>query len=234
MISYEEVDDGPFHSKIHKVDCCLPFLCLPCNTLFWPCRTLVSGNKIRFSEKGFDLDLAIVHERIITHGFPASGIEHIYRNPRSEVKRFLDTFYPGHYMVYNFCCEPGRRYNPGVFEGNVEYYSFKDHCVPTLRTMVEFANSAKYWLDQDPLNICSLHCKAGKGRAGIMTCVLLIRAGICRTAAAAIEHYNSTRVKDKNGLTMISQQKYVLFYELLWRQVGIETSRRSRQIRYCN
>lgn len=48
--------------------------------------------------------------------------------------------------------------------------------------MAAFANSAKYWLDQDPENVCSMHCKAGKGRAGVMGCVLLVRSGACQSA----------------------------------------------------
>lgn len=83
--------------------------------------------------------------------------------------------------------------------------------------MIAFGESAKSWLDADPLNVCSMHCKAGKGRAGLMSCILLIRSGTCASAVEALEHYDNTRVTNKRGLTVVSQRKYVIFYEELWR-----------------
>lgn len=156
--------------------------------------------------------------RIIVHGFPATGLEHIYRNPRYEIRRLLDTFHPNHYRVYNFCCEPGRGYPPSVFHGNVRRFPFKDHNTPPLATLVAFANDAKGWLDQDENNVCSLHCKAGKGRAGLMCCVLLVRTGTCQSALEAMDYYDKHRVENNRGLTVTSQRKYVIFYEMLWRQ----------------
>jgi hypothetical protein len=156
--------------------------------------------------------------RIIVHGFPAAGIEHIYRNPRDEIRRLLDTYHDSHYRIYNFCCEPGRGYPPEVFHGNVRRYPFKDHNTPPLSTLVAFANDAKGWLDQDENNVCSLHCKAGKGRAGLMCCVLLVRSGTCQSALEAMDYYDRHRVENNRGLTVTSQRKYVIFYEMLWRQ----------------
>lgn len=156
--------------------------------------------------------------RIIVHGFPATGIEHMYRNPRYEIRRLLDTHHLNHYRVYNFCCEPGRGYPPSVFHGNVRRFPFKDHNTPPLATLVAFANDAKGWLDQDENNVCSLHCKAGKGRAGLMCCVLLVRTGTCQSALEAMDYYDKHRVENNRGLTVTSQRKYVIFYEMLWRQ----------------
>lgn len=47
-------------------------------------------------------------------------VEHIYRNPRSEVQRLLDKYHEGHYKVYNFTNEPGRTYPEHLFQGRVE------------------------------------------------------------------------------------------------------------------
>jgi phosphatidylinositol-3,4,5-trisphosphate 3-phosphatase/dual-specificity protein phosphatase PTEN len=36
-------------------------------------------------------------------GFPAIGVEGLYRNSRKDVKRFLDTRHKDKYHVFNFC-----------------------------------------------------------------------------------------------------------------------------------
>lgn len=187
--------------------------------MFHPCRKAVSGKKKRFIQNGFDLDLAYITPRIIVHGFPASGIEHLYRNPRYEIRRYLDQYHPENYKVFNFCCEPGRGYSPDVYYGRVERYPFKDHNTPPLETMAAFANSAKQWLEDDVNHVVNMHCKAGKGRAGLMCCVLLVRTGAAQSAIEAMDLYDRERVTNNRGLTVTSQRKYVIFYEALWRQV---------------
>lgn len=222
MIRHEDIDDGHLCSKPHKV-CCCPQCCLPCNCLFRPCRKAVSGKKRRIKKDGFDLDMAYVSPRIIVHGFPAVGIEHMYRNPRFEIKRFMDKHHMDNYKVYNFCCEPGRGYDPSVFHGRVERYPFKDHNTPPLETMAAFANSVKAWLDEDPAHVVNMHCKAGKGRAGLMSCVAMLRTGVAQSAQEALDIYDRERVTNLRGLTVTSQRKFVIFYEKLWREVwGVE------------
>lgn len=121
-------------------------------------------------------------------------------------------------MVYNFCCEPGRGYDPSVFHGRVRRFPFKDHNTPPLSSLVAFANDAKAWLEADERNVCSLHCKAGKGRAGLMACVLMLRTGVAESAVDAMDKYDVLRTHNNRGLTVTSQRKYVIFYEILWRQ----------------
>jgi hypothetical protein len=130
----------------------------------------------------------------------------------------MDFYHRDKYKMFNFCCEPGRGYDPKIFYGRVERYPFKDHNTPPLETMAAFANSAKYWLDQDPQNVVNMHCKAGKGRAGLMCCVLLVRTGAAKNAKEALELYDRKRVVNNKGLTVTSQRKFVIFYEALWRK----------------
>lgn len=54
---------------------------------------------------------------------------------------------------------------------------------------MNFCENAKAWLDMDEQNVVSLHCKAGKGRAGIMAACLLIRLG--ETANDAVSKYDA-------------------------------------------
>ena len=101
--------------------------------------------------------------------------------------------------------------------GRVERYPFKDHNTPPLQTLVAFGNSVQAWLEADPANVVSMHCKAGKGRAGLMSCVAMIRSGFKQNALEALDHYDRERVSNNRGLTVTSQRKWVCFYEALWR-----------------
>jgi phosphatidylinositol-3,4,5-trisphosphate 3-phosphatase/dual-specificity protein phosphatase PTEN len=58
-----------------------------------------------------------------------------------------------------------------------------------------------------------VHCKAGKGRTGMMISALLLFIGMYPSAETAINHYNRVRVIDDKGLTIASQKRYVKFLE---------------------
>ncbi|XP_073898952.1 phosphatidylinositol 3,4,5-trisphosphate 3-phosphatase TPTE2-like [Castor canadensis] len=105
-------------------------------------RRLVSGNKRRYKKDGFDLDLTYVTDRIIAMSFPSSGKRSFYRNPISEVVRFLETKHPDHYQVYNLCSTYMTQYFPTIdrkqlfiyvsFNHKVRRIKIDDHNVPTL------------------------------------------------------------------------------------------------------
>jgi phosphatidylinositol-3,4,5-trisphosphate 3-phosphatase/dual-specificity protein phosphatase PTEN len=210
---------------IESSDCCLrcPFCC-ECNWFCQPCRRCVSTNKVRWEKEGFSIDLTYISPRVITHGFPAAGAEHLYRNPRYMVKRFLEEKHGAHYHVFNFCAEPGRCYPKEVFDGRIRRFPFRDHQVPRLYVLHQFVECAVAWLAKDTRNVCALHCKAGKGRAGVMACCLLLRIGFKKTAGTMIAHYDKTRVTmnkksgRQHGLTVPSQLRFVAYYERILRQ----------------
>lgn len=71
-------------------------------------RKLVSKKKNRYNFDGINLDLTYITESIIAMGFPSLGTESFYRNPREEVKSFLERKHHKHYRVYNLCIEKER------------------------------------------------------------------------------------------------------------------------------
>ncbi|TDH68530.1 hypothetical protein CCR75_001433 [Bremia lactucae] len=189
-----------------------------CRSVLAVPRALVSQNKRRFQQDGFDLDLAYVHPRIIVMGYPAVGMEFLFRNPRSEVQQLLDERHDGNYFVYNFCDESKRSYASSVFAGRVKHFPIEDHNVPSFQTMTTFCEEAAAWLYENENHVVVLHCKAGKGRAGMMACMLLLRMGFSSSATEAIELYNRERVHDRCGLTVQSQKKWVNYYAALLAQ----------------
>ncbi|CAI5746870.1 unnamed protein product [Peronospora destructor] len=184
-------------------------------------RAFVSQNKRRFQQNGFDLDLGYVHPRIIVMGYPAVGVERLFRNPRSEVQLFLEEHHPDNYFVFNFCDEPKRSYSSHIFEGRVRNFPIEDHNVPMLQTIVAFCEKAAAWLVASESHVVALHCKAGKGRAGMMACMLLLRMSYAATATDAIDRYNRERVRDRRGLTVVSQKKWVNYYSALLAETAV-------------
>lgn len=66
-------------------------------------RHLVSGAKARHvdNETGVDLDLVYLTPRLILMAWPGTGIEGLYRNKRSQVRRFLEAKHDDRFRIFN-------------------------------------------------------------------------------------------------------------------------------------
>ncbi|KAI3702411.1 hypothetical protein L6452_28149 [Arctium lappa] len=182
-------------------------------------RHVVSQNKRRYTEGGFDLDMTYITENIIAMGFPAgdmsSGffgyVEGFYRNHMEEVIRFFETYHKDKYKVYNLCSE--RLYDASLFEGKVASFPFDDHNCPPIRLIISFCQSAYSWLKEDIENVVVVHCKAGMARTGLMISSLLLYLKFFPTAEESISYYNQKRCVDGKGLVLPSQIRYVKYFE---------------------
>eukprot|EP00300_Choanocystis_sp_HF-7_P008895 c16160_g1_i1.p1 GENE.c16160_g1_i1~~c16160_g1_i1.p1 ORF type:complete len:1328 (-),score=325.18 c16160_g1_i1:289-4236(-) len=174
-------------------------------------RQAVSGHKRRFMDDGFDLDLTYITDNIIAMGYPSQRLEGLFRNPIDEVQKFFEDRHANHYKIVNLCSE--RSYDPNLFQGRVVRFPFEDHNVPPVEMMRQFCLSCDDWLKKDPKNVVAVHCKAGKGRTGLMISCYLMYSGKYKTATDALLHYGAFRTSDKKGVTIPSQKRWVGYYE---------------------
>ncbi|XP_023320715.1 phosphatidylinositol 3,4,5-trisphosphate 3-phosphatase TPTE2 [Eurytemora carolleeae] len=181
-------------------------------------RQLISQNKRRYQQDGFDLDLTYVTNRVIATSFPSSGLWAAYRNPIEKVAQFLDTKHKDHYKVFNLCSE--KTYNTSFFHDRVERVLIDDHNVPSVAQLLEFADTVRTWLGEHPDNVIVVHCKGGKGRTGTMICVWLIESGVFTSASLSLDYFGHRRTdtnvsKKFQGVETPSQSRYVGYYEIV-------------------
>ena len=148
-------------------------------------------------------------------GYPGERMEKFYRNSMSDVQSFFKKKHPGHYKIYNLCKE--RSYADKCFERTCQnyfyFYIFEDHNPPPFDMILQFCKNLQDYLNEHKENVAAIHCKAGKGRTGVMICCYLLYSKAFKTAHDSLVYYGKIRTSNGKGVTIPSQIRYVYYFE---------------------
>ena len=196
---FEEIDESDNNEKLKKAN-------------FF--KRLVSKQKRRFQDSDFDLDMSYITDKVIAMGFPSTGVETMYRNSLTDIIKFFHIRHNDHVKVYNLCLEKDRIYNKNVFpNAKVGLFPATDHNPSPIKLILEFCIDICLYIINNPEGVAAVHCKAGKGRTGVMICSYLVFSGLCQSSEMAFRYYARVRTKNNTGVTIASQKRYIKYFE---------------------
>ena len=177
-------------------------------------KRLVSKQKRRLQDEHFDLDMSYITKRVIAMGFPSVGCETVYRNALPDVLNFFHEKHNDRVKIYNLCLEKDRIYNKNIFSrSSVGLFPATDHNPCPIKLILEFCIDICLYLLKNPKAVAAVHCKAGKGRTGVMICSYLVFSHLCETSEKAFRYYARIRTKNNTGVTIPSQKRYIRYFE---------------------
>ena len=173
-------------------------------------RTKVSGQKQRFIQGKYNLDLSYITPRIVAMGFPGSGLQLIYRNNIKQVADFFNENHAQKFLIVNIS---ENTYDANKFQGNVLHINtWQDHHAPPLHLLFDLVEKVFGFLYISTSNVVVINCNAGKGRTGSLICSFLLYSKCFTNTQDAFDYYSLKRFKKGHGLTHASQRRYVNYF----------------------
>ncbi|KAF4533858.1 Protein-tyrosine phosphatase receptor/non-receptor type [Lasiodiplodia theobromae] len=171
-------------------------------------RQIVAGPRARHPEAG--LDLCYVTDSIIATSGPSGTYpQRAYRNPLDQLVKFLDKHHGQKWAIWEFRAE-GTGYPDEEVYGRIWHYPWPDHHPPPFALVPRIVASMRNWLRADKDNVAVVHCKAGKGRSGTVSCSYLIAEEGWK-AEDALKRFTERRMRPSfgPGVSIPSQLRWV-------------------------
>ncbi|KAG9252723.1 protein-tyrosine phosphatase-like protein [Emericellopsis atlantica] len=196
-------------------------------------RQIVAGPRARHADSG--LDLSYITDYIIATSGPSQTYpQRAYRNPLDHLVAFLDEKHGDNWAIWEFRAE-GTGYPDDLVYNRIRHYPWPDHHPPPFRMVPMIMGSMRNWLhggdldahsDEDLLKkmdvtsernkdrVVVVHCKAGKGRSGSMSCSYLISEEGW-TAEDALARFTARRMRPQfgAGVSIPSQLRWVAYVD---------------------
>jgi len=171
-------------------------------------RSIISGDKRRYTADGYNLDLTYITPRLIAMGLPGQGVSTLWRNRVEEVASFLDKNHFGHYRIFSLGKSAADFFR---LRNTTAWFGWSSKKAPPLELLNRILLAINDWLAQHPQNVAVIHCKEGRERSGVVIASYLVKSGVFATAKEALDFYASMRSKYQEGVQTPSQIRYVQY-----------------------
>lgn len=156
---------------------------------------------------------------MVTSGPSATWPQKAYRNPVTDLVTFLDKKHADQWAIFEFRAE-GTGYPDEAVYDRIHHFPWPDHHPPPFSIVPNLMAAMRNWLQDDSTldsehrRVAVVHCKAGKGRSGTVTCSYLIsQKGWTREEALTRFTKRRMRTGFGEGVSIPSQLRWVTYVD---------------------
>ncbi|XP_055498041.1 putative tyrosine-protein phosphatase auxilin isoform X2 [Leucoraja erinacea] len=137
-----------------------------------------------------ELNISYITSRIIVISYPAEGVELSFKNQIDDVRSFLDSRHLDHYTIFNLS---QKSYRSAKFHNRISECSWPARQAPSLHNLYAVCKNIHHWLQQNPKNVCAIHCVDGCPASAILVCGMFCFCHLFSCPVPAIQLLNTKR-----------------------------------------
>ncbi|XP_067846486.1 auxilin isoform X2 [Heptranchias perlo] len=150
-----------------------------------------------------ELNISYITSRIIVISYPAEGVELSFKNQIDDVRSFLDSRHLDHYTIFNLS---QKSYRSAKFHNRISECSWPARQAPSLHNLYAVCKNIHHWLQQNPKNVCAVHCVDGCPASAILVCAMFCFCHLFSCPVPAIQLLN---IKKPGPVLWPSHRRYI-------------------------